>query len=111
MLHGFHPNTSVSLRDGRVVAIKDLAVGDVLNDDTICERITYMRNRYHEPLYALPGNILVSGNHRLLIDGKQSTVSASPDAVPQPLVVPVWIDVETDGRQLRLGAYVFLASA
>lgn len=49
----FSPNTKLKLRDGRVIAIKDLTLGDVLEDGEIVNVILKVRNVDRVPFYRI----------------------------------------------------------
>lgn len=74
----FHPNTSIKLKDGTIKVIKDVDLGDILQDGSIVETVMKIDNkREHVPLYEVTGagvngeNIYVTGSH-LVFDNTQN---------------------------------------
>jgi len=66
----FHPNTNVTLKDGSVKYMKDIDLGDVLEDGSIVESVLKIDNkRERVPLYVIPNagvrgeDIYVTGSH------------------------------------------------
>jgi hypothetical protein len=66
----FHPNTNVTLKDGSVKYMKDIDLGDVLEDGSIVESVLRIDNkRERVPLYVIPNagvrgeDIYVTGSH------------------------------------------------
>jgi hypothetical protein len=53
--HCFYPYTRVKLLDGKYVAMKDLELGDILEDGSIVESTMLINNKtYREKLYKIP---------------------------------------------------------
>ena len=65
----FYPNTNIRLKNGIIKYIKDVDLGDVLEDGSIVESVMKIDNkRENLPLYAINGgvkgeNIYVTGSH------------------------------------------------
>jgi hypothetical protein len=66
----FHPDTKIKLKDGTIVAIKDINLGDVLENGSVVECTMKIDNKKDNiPLFVLPGkgvnkeNIYVTGSH------------------------------------------------
>jgi hypothetical protein len=76
----FDPDTPVTLRDGRVVPMKDVQIGDTLQDGSVVEGVMTFLNRPDVQLYELNG-VTVSGKHKVFHD-KWIYVSDHPDAKP-----------------------------
>jgi hypothetical protein len=71
----FHPETKLKLKDGRIKYMKDIDLGDILEDGSIVESILKIDNKKNpENFYIIPDgidgeNILVTGSH-LVFDDK-----------------------------------------
>jgi hypothetical protein len=71
----FHPETNVKLKNGIIKYMKDIDLGDILEDGSIVESILKIDNKKNpENFYSIPngvngGNILVTGSH-LVFDDK-----------------------------------------
>ena len=66
----FHPNTNIKLKNGFIKCMKDIDLGDVLQDGTIVESILKIDNKREKlPLYVIPNvgvngeDIYVTGSH------------------------------------------------
>ncbi len=66
----FHPYTSIKLKDGTVKYIKDIDLGDILEDGSVVESVMKIDNKKEKlPLYEIKGsginytNIYVTGSH------------------------------------------------
>jgi hypothetical protein len=77
----FSPETLVKLRSGKTVMMKNLKLGDVLNNGSIVDAVMKIKNE-NDPYYKLPGNILVTGTHYVKYGGKYIRVKDVPDAKP-----------------------------
>lgn len=75
----FDPDTPVELLDGRVIPMKDVQVGDTLQDGSVVEGSMTFVNRPDVQLYELNG-VVVSGKHKVF-HGKWIYVEEHPDAV------------------------------
>lgn len=76
----FDPATPVQLKDGRTLAMKDVQVGDILEDGSTVLGVMEFYNRPDVQLYELNG-ITVSGTHKVFLD-KWIYVQDHPEAVP-----------------------------
>jgi hypothetical protein len=72
----FYPETRIKLKDGSVIPIKDIHLGDVLENGSIVYAVMKIDNQYEpEDLYRIPGtgvdqdDIYVTGSH-LVYDEK-----------------------------------------
>jgi len=73
----FHPDTNVLLQNGNIKAMKDISLGDILEDGSIVETVMKIDNkREPEPLYVIKSagvdnaDIYVTGSH-LVYDNTQ----------------------------------------
>jgi hypothetical protein len=59
----FHPNTLIKLKTGNSKLMRDLDLGDILEDDSVVESVMKIDNKKHRlPFYSI-GDILVTGSH------------------------------------------------
>ena len=74
----FHPDTNVKLKNGNIIKIKDINLGDVLENDSIVQATMKIDNtdiETYEDLYVIKGHgvnnedILVTGSHLIYNDG------------------------------------------
>lgn len=65
----FHPNTKLALKNGTIKCMKDIDLGDILEDGSIVESLLKIDNKKNPiPFYSIPNgvngeNILVTGSH------------------------------------------------
>jgi hypothetical protein len=66
----FHPNTLIELKNGKIVAMKDVNLGDVLKNGSIVESVMKINNRNSKlPLYVIKNagtnneDIYITGSH------------------------------------------------
>jgi hypothetical protein len=65
----FHPNTKLILKNGTIKCMKDIDLGDILEDGSIVESVLKIDNKQNQiPFYSIPNgvngeNILVTGSH------------------------------------------------
>jgi hypothetical protein len=102
----FSPETLVKLRSGKTVMMKNLKLGDVLNNGSIVDAVMKIKNE-NDPYYKLPGNILVTGTHYVKYGGKYIRVKDVPDAKPTGKVDPVVYCLVTSDHKIPVGDYTF----
>lgn len=75
----FHPNTIIKLRNGDIKLIKDIVLGDILEDGSYVESVLSIDNKKNPiPFYKIKetgfnnGNIFVTGSH-LIYDQKSKS--------------------------------------
>jgi hypothetical protein len=72
----FHPHTNIKLNNGTIKFMKDIDLGDILEDGSIVESVLKIDNKKTQlPFYSIPNglngeNILVTGSH-LVFDKSQ----------------------------------------
>jgi len=66
----FHPNTLIELKNGKIVAMKDVNLGDILKNDSVVESVMKINNKNSNiPLYVVKESgtnnkdIYVTGSH------------------------------------------------
>lgn len=70
----FDPLTYIKLKDGTIKYMKDIDLGDVLEDDSIVETVLKIDNRKErQPFYSIE-NILVTGSHLVFDKSKNKFV-------------------------------------
>lgn len=105
----FAPETPIQLRGRGSVPISSVKCGDVLESGaTVLSTYRFMADG--QPMVRL-GDIEVSTNHFVQLNGSWIQAKDHPDAIP----LPAWsggserplICLDTDTHQIHLGAYVF----
>ncbi len=106
----FDPDTPIEVKERGRIPIKDVKIGDVLEDG---QRVTSTFSFFADgqPMVTLPGQILVSTNHYILHEDKWVLAKDHPHAVPtdpwsghtqRPLIC-----LNTSSHTFKLGAYIF----
>ena len=67
----FHPHTSVAMKDGSIKKMKDIKLGDILDDDSVVEATMRIKNtdsdnKQREKLYEIDGGV---GGEKIYITG------------------------------------------
>lgn len=78
----FHPNTKLTLKDGSIKCMKDIDLGDVLEDGSIVESVLKIDNKREPlPLYVIPNagvrgeDIYVTGSHLVFDDTHKKIIN------------------------------------
>jgi hypothetical protein len=59
----FHPFTIIKLKNGNIKYMKDIDLGDVLEDDSVVESVIKIDNKKQKEPFYLIGDIFVTGSH------------------------------------------------
>jgi len=108
----FHPETKVKLKDGSVVSMQDLKLGDYLENGSRVKATMKVNNPDNqEVLYKIVGSgvdgsdIYVTGSHMICNElGKYVEVKDYPDAVKQDEVKCEWFScLVMDDHKIKIG--------
>jgi len=106
----FDPSTKVLTAGRGLQEFKDLVIGDTLIDG---QKITaiFRFNGDGQEMVVLPGDIIVSGPHRVLYNNAWIPASSHPDAVPRKAwdggdTYPLMC-INTSNYMIRIGDYTF----
>ena len=112
----FHPNTSVKLKNGIIVEMKDLHLGDILENGSRVNAIIKLDNSENKiDFYIIPNgvegkDIYVTGSH-MIIDTNQNKyieVCKHPLAKKQESVKSDWFScLLTSDHKIKLGEHTF----
>lgn len=75
----FDKNTFLSMNDGSIKTIEKIQVGDILKNNVVVTAKIVV-NQINTPMYQLR-NIIVSGSHSVLYNGKWITIDKHPEAI------------------------------
>jgi hypothetical protein len=111
----FHPFTNVRLQDGTNKYMKDVALGDVLQDGSVVECVMSINNRKERtPFYYIKqteqdDGVLVTGSHLVFDASQQKFVQVNQyhKAVPTDIVFDYFSCLITDTHRIQLGNEVF----
>ena len=112
----FHPNTKVLLRNGSVVCMKDLNLGDILVNGSIVESVMKINNKTNpEQFYVLKGrgvsndDIYVTGSHMIFDEARNKFIRVQEYLGAQPTNDSTdWFScLITSDHKLQIGAEQF----
>lgn len=110
----FHPNTLVTLHDGRTVAMKNIVPGTIMEDGAVVHAVMQVANLEKAPFYMMPGgaggsSVYVTGEHfvyckelKRWIQVKDAVNSGASNYVEDMLTCLI-----TTNRRIRLGRLTF----
>lgn len=110
----FHPDTLVKLQDGEKKSMKDLCLGNVLNNGSRVIGTMCIANENEEAMFRLPigselSSVLVTGAHYIFNhnSGKYVRVRDHPDAIPTSVCPREFSCLITDDHKICLGDLTF----
>jgi hypothetical protein len=114
----FHPDTKLKLQNGQIVMMKDINLGDILENGSIVQSTMKISNKdknTHEDLYKLTGSgvngedILVTGSH--LIYNKQHKYFHKVELLPDITISTISTDwfscLITNDHKIKIGNELF----
>ena len=105
----FDPETQIKLKTGEVKNMKDLDLGDVLEDGSVVEALLKISNRKElNPFYSI-GNILVTGSHLVFDKEKNSFVKVEDysKAKKTDIIHETFSCLITDTHRIPIGDEIF----
>lgn len=112
----FYPNTNVKLQDGTVKQMKDINLGDILENGSIVESVMMIDNKREPvPLYRIPNegvdgtDIFVTGKH-LVFDKKTQRlikVENYSNAINSKIVIDWFSCLITSDHKIQIGNELF----
>jgi len=111
----FYPETKIKLMDQRIKYIKDLDLGDILENGSRVQVILRLENRdLREKFFQFKGtgtngdNIYVTGSHMVRYNNKFIKVEDHPDALIQDEIQSTWFSsLITDDHKIQIGKLLF----
>ena len=108
----FYEETPIKLSDNRIVAIKDLKLGDTLVDGNVVNATLRIRNVNRSPFYKifseeLNDNIYVTPSHHIYEDGEFIHVQHSKYSMVSDKVADVFVCLITSRHNIPIGEYTF----
>jgi hypothetical protein len=113
--HCFHSNTRLKLKSGSFKKMRDISLGDILEDNSVVVATMKIANTFNEPLYEISNNvgrfnkILVTGLHYVLYKEEFIHVKNHPDAIKidSSKNVKNFRCLITDTHRIKIGPYIF----
>ena len=114
----FHPETMIKLKNGDIVKMKDLQLGDILENGSRVQTILKLENLdFKDKLYNIKGigvngeDIYVTGSHMISVDKRGTSfvrVDAHDKALEQDEVKTAWfVSLITDDHKIQIGEQLF----
>jgi hypothetical protein len=110
----FHPETKLKLKNGKIVYIKDINLGDILEDDSVVYSTMKIKND-NEKIYLLKGqgvnneDIYVTGSHLVFDIKKQEfiLVEKYSKAILSNIKLDWFSCLITDTHTIKIGSELF----
>lgn len=112
----FHPETLIKLRNGSIVPMKNICIGDILDDGSIVEATMQINNKNDKiPFYIIKekgvnkSDIYVTGSHLIYDDklGKYVSVDKCSYAKKTDIVHDWFSCLITDNHKIQVGLQMF----
>ena len=112
----FHPLNKIKLRNGNIVFMKDINLGDVLQNGSIVESVMQINNKTNpEPLYIIKNSgvdnedIYVTGSHLVFdkIQNKFIKVKNVPCAIKTDIIIDWFSCFITSDHKIQIGTQTF----
>jgi hypothetical protein len=107
----FHPETKIKLKSGRIVAMKDLNLGDILENGSKVEVLMKIDNKFNEKYYIIPKkgvdeeDIYVTGTHMIFdnLANKYVEVKEYHEAIQTDVIDSWFSSIITDDHKIKIG--------
>ena len=112
----FYPDTNVKLKNGNIVKIKDLNLGDILENDSRVNILMKLDNTENEKLYKIAGkgvngeDIYVTGTHMVLCEKSKKFIEVKKlmNATEQNVIESNWFScLITSDHKIKIGSEIF----
>lgn len=112
----FHPSTNVQLQNGNIKSMKDIDLGDILEDGAIVESVMKIDNiRDRAPLYIIrnggvrSADIYVTGSHLIYDDNIKNFIKVENYAGAEIAVLEAdWFScLITSNHRIKIGQHLF----
>lgn len=112
----FHPETKIKLKNGNIVSIKDINLGDILENDSVVYSTMKIDNKNNvEDLYCIKekgvngADIHVTGSHLIFDDSRKKFVKVSEynKAIKSKLKTDWFSCLITSDHKIKIGSEIF----
>lgn len=112
----FYPETKIKLKNGNIIAIKDINLGDILENGSIVHSTMKIDNKNNkEDLYCIKekgvngDNIYVTGSHLVFDDSKRNFVKVSKysKAIKSKIQTEWFSCLITSDHKIKIGSEIF----
>lgn len=112
----FHPHTMVKLKNGEIKAMKDIDLGDVLEDNSVVESVLKIDNKKEKlPFYTIKNNaqneeyIFVTGSHLVFDKSKNNFIKVEDYSKAEltTITYDYFSCLITDTHRIKIGDEIF----
>jgi hypothetical protein len=111
----FHPHTKIKLKNGDIKLMKDINLGDILDDGSIVESVLKIDNKKNPiNFYSIPNgingeNILVTGSHLVFDKSINDFIKVENYGIAKPTNITYdWFScLITDTHRIKIGEEIF----
>jgi len=111
----FLPETKIKLKNGTVVAMKDLNLGDILENGSRVDALMKIDNKFNEKYYIIhkkgldESDIYVTGTHMIFSESsnKYIEVKDHPEAIQSEIIGTWFSSIITDDHKIKIGEHIF----
>lgn len=111
----FQPDTKIKLKNGTVVMMKDLNLGDILENGSRVDVVMKVDNKFDEPYYVIPNkgvdgsDIYVTGTHMIFSKAlnRYIAVKDHPDSHITNKKDNWFSSLITDNHKIKIGEHAF----
>jgi hypothetical protein len=107
----FQPETKIKLMNGKIVSMKDLNLGDILENGSRVHALMKIDNKFNEKYYVIPkkgvdeSDIYVTGTHMIFNNllNKYVEVKDHPEATQTDVTDNWFSSIITDDHKIKIG--------
>jgi len=111
----FHPETKIKLKNGTIVAMKNLNLGDILENGSRVDALMKIDNKYNEKYYTIPkkgideSDIYVTGTHMIFSEAENRYIEVKdhPEAIQTEVTDNWFSSIITDDHKIKIGKKKF----
>jgi len=111
----FHPETKIKLKNGTIVAMKNLNLGDILENGSRVDALMKIDNKYNEKYYTIPNkgidesDIYVTGTHMIFSEAENRYIEVKdhPEAIQTEVTDNWFSSIITDDHKIKIGKKKF----
>jgi len=111
----FHPETKIKLKNGAIVAMKNLNLGDILENGSRVDALMKIDNKYNEKYYTIPNkgidesDIYVTGTHMIFSEAENRYIEVKdhPEAIQTEVTDNWFSSIITDDHKIKIGKKKF----
>ena len=111
----FKPNTKIKLKNGSIVKMTELNLGDTLENGSVIDVLMRVNNKFNESYYKFPNtgvdntSIYVTGTHMIFNDLTNTFIKVKdhPDSIQTDITDNYFVSLITHDHHIKIGNYMF----